>query len=157
MTTRHFGPIPTVQEGQTFASRYELRLSGVHLPLQAGISGSQQEGADSIVLSGGYEDDEDRGDIILYTGHGGRDLDTGKQVADQLLVRQNLALAQSPCSKRRESGSSVSRSQKGQEAAMFFVEGYEILRNDGREKITVKQFRRRRNEGKACAVVLLLG
>ncbi len=38
----------------------------------AGISGSESEGADSIVLSGGYEDDEDLGDEIVYAGHGGR-------------------------------------------------------------------------------------
>jgi len=29
----------------------------------AGISGSEREGADSIVLSGGYEDDQDFGDL----------------------------------------------------------------------------------------------
>ncbi|MGN6430905.1 MAG: YDG/SRA domain-containing protein [Gaiellaceae bacterium] len=27
---------------------------------------------DSIVISGGYEDDEDYGDLIVYTGAGGR-------------------------------------------------------------------------------------
>ncbi|MBC8152438.1 MAG: HNH endonuclease, partial [Bacteroidetes bacterium] len=74
-------------------NRYFLSQYGVHRPLQAGISGSQTEGADSIVLSGGYEDDEDNGDTIIYTGHGGRSIETGVQVADQHLVRQNLALA----------------------------------------------------------------
>lgn len=61
----------------------------------AGISGSEKEGADSIVLSGGYEDDEDLGDEIVYTGHGGRDSESGKQVAHQHLTRGNLALAHS--------------------------------------------------------------
>jgi len=37
-------------------------------------------GADSIVFSGGYEDDEHRGDEIIYTGHGGRDPNTGQGV-----------------------------------------------------------------------------
>jgi putative restriction endonuclease len=45
------------------------------------------------VVSGGYEDDEDFGDELLYTGHGGNDAETHKQVADQELTRQNLALA----------------------------------------------------------------
>ena len=65
----------------------------MHAPRQAGISGSQREGADSIVLSGKYEDDEDHGNLIVYTGHGGRDPESGKQVTDQELVRNNLALA----------------------------------------------------------------
>jgi putative restriction endonuclease len=63
--------------------------------LIAGISGSEKEGADSIVLSGGYEDDEDLGDEIVYTGHGGRDTESRRQVADQRLTRGNLALAHS--------------------------------------------------------------
>lgn len=33
--------------------------------------------------------------MIIYTGYGGRSLDTGKQVTDQLLTRQNLALVKS--------------------------------------------------------------
>ncbi len=93
MPTRHFGEIPGTYEGQEFESRIELSIALVHRPRQAGISGSQAEGADSIVLSGGYEDDEDYGDVIIYTGHGGRDLSSGKQIVHQELVRQNLALA----------------------------------------------------------------
>jgi putative restriction endonuclease len=30
-------------------------------------------GAESIVVSGGYKDDKDFGDVIVYTGHGGQD------------------------------------------------------------------------------------
>jgi len=59
----------------------------------AGISGSEKEGADSIVLSGGYEDDEVRGDEIVYTGQGGRNVQTGRQVADQNIRGGNRALA----------------------------------------------------------------
>jgi putative restriction endonuclease len=70
-----------------------VAAAGIHRPLQAGISGSASEGADSIVVSGGYEDDEDHGDELIYTGHGGNDPGSGKQVADQLLTRQNMALA----------------------------------------------------------------
>jgi putative restriction endonuclease len=65
----------------------------VHRQNQAGISGTEKSGAESIVVSGGYEDDIDDGDIVVYTGHGGRDPNTGKQIADQELTRGNLALA----------------------------------------------------------------
>lgn len=68
---------------------------GVHRHLQAGIAGSQKEGAESIVLSGGYEDDEDFGDTIIYTGYGGRDSETGQQTHDQPFNRWNRALAYS--------------------------------------------------------------
>jgi putative restriction endonuclease len=44
---------------------------------------------------GGYEDDEDLGDEIVYTGHGGRDAESRRQVAHQRLTRGNLALAHS--------------------------------------------------------------
>ncbi len=37
------------------------------------------------MVSGGYVDDKDYGDTIVYTGHGGRDSDTGRQVRDQEL------------------------------------------------------------------------
>lgn len=90
---RFFGEIPGVPPGTEFADRAAVREAGVHLPTQAGISGSQAEGADSIVLSGGYEDDRDYGDVIIYTGQGGNDTSTKKQVAHQELTRGNLALA----------------------------------------------------------------
>ena len=93
MSPRLFGAIPGITEGAPFASRLDLRNAKIHPPLQAGISGSGSEGADSIVLSGGYEDDHDEGNVIVYTGEGGRDPATGKQVAHQQLVRGNLALA----------------------------------------------------------------
>ena len=88
---RVFGHIEGVFEGQVFNNRLELSSIGVHRPIQAGISGSQNEGADSIVISGGYEDDEDYGDVIIYTGQGGQE--NGRQVADQRLTRGNAALA----------------------------------------------------------------
>src|SRR4051794_39007349 len=77
---RVFGHIPGYPEGSHFESRVELSEAGVHRAPVAGISGSEREGADSIVLSGGYEDDLDFGDEIVYTGHGGRDQETGRQV-----------------------------------------------------------------------------
>jgi putative restriction endonuclease len=88
-----FGEIPGYPPGSTFEDRRELFESGVHRQTQAGISGRADEGAESIVLSGGYVDDEDHGNVIIYTGAGGnRD---GRQVANQQLNRFNLALANS--------------------------------------------------------------
>ena len=95
MPNRIFGHIPGYPEGSGFESRAELSEAGVHRPTVAGISGSEREGTDSIVLSGGYEDDADFGDEIVYTGHGGRDQETGRQVADQSFSRGNRALAYS--------------------------------------------------------------
>ncbi len=95
MAGRVFGEISGQSPGSTFTDRDALARLGVHRPTQAGISGSEEEGADSIVVSGGYEDDEDFGDVIVYTGHGGNDPSTGKQAADQELKRGNLALAKS--------------------------------------------------------------
>lgn len=91
--SRIFGEIANYPEGNEFVNRKELSKAGIHRPMQAGISGSANEGADSIVLSGGYEDDLDYGVVIIYTGHGGRDEVSGKQNSNQELVRQNLALA----------------------------------------------------------------
>lgn len=93
MPDRVFGEIPGISVGTLFADRKALSRAGVHRPTQAGISGAEDEGADSIVLSGGYEDDKDDGDVIIYTGHGGQDPVSRKQVADQKLRRKNQALA----------------------------------------------------------------
>lgn len=93
MAPRVFGPIHGVPVGTTFPNRKMLSQSRVHRPTMAGIAGSGVEGAESIVASGGYEDDLDEGDVLTYTGQGGNDPSTGKQVADQTLTRGNLALA----------------------------------------------------------------
>jgi putative restriction endonuclease len=91
-----FGHVPRVKLGQSFHNRTELSKALVHPPTQAGIAGNQSEGAaSSIVLNGGYEDDQDYFEEIVYTGHGGRDESTGRQVSDQTLTKQNLHLARS--------------------------------------------------------------
>jgi len=90
---RFFGTPDGVQPGQYFADRRELHEAFVHRPLQAGISGTGSDGADSIVVSGGYVDDEDYGSYIIYTGHGGNDPSSKRQVADQTPdARGNAAL-----------------------------------------------------------------
>lgn len=89
---RQFGEIEGYVAGTEFASRAELSVSGIHRPTQAGISGSETEGADSIVVSGGYEDDEDYGDYLIYGGQAGFDPNTRQQNEDAELSRGNLAL-----------------------------------------------------------------
>jgi len=86
-----FGALEGIEVGQIFNARRDLADAGVHAPLMAGIWGAQ-EGAYSIVLSGGYEDDVDDLDYILYTGQGGQDTPGGKQVADQEFTKGNKGL-----------------------------------------------------------------
>jgi len=78
---------------QTFDNREELYNAGLHNSWQKGI-GKAKDGSGnmSIVLSGGYVDDRDFGSTIIYTGEGGRDPSTGKQVADQTITGGNKDL-----------------------------------------------------------------
>ena len=87
-----FGNIENIEVGQIFENREMLSKARIHGPTMAGIWGRESEGACSIVLSGGYEDDIDELDYIFYTGQGGQDIPGGKQVADQEFVRGNKAL-----------------------------------------------------------------
>ncbi len=109
----HFGPIPGVDVGMCWKYRIQVSEEGVHRPPVAGIAGKPNEGCQSIVLAGGYEDDVDHGDEFHYTGSGGRDLSGNKRTAeqsfDQELTKMNLAIARS-CSARVDD-------QKGAEAA----------------------------------------
>jgi len=89
---RVFGEIEGTQVGQIFKDRKELAGAGIHTPPMAGIWGSADDGASSIVLSGGYEDDIDDWNNILYTGQGGQDKPGGKQVADQEFTLGNEGL-----------------------------------------------------------------
>jgi putative restriction endonuclease len=61
------GDLPNTSIGDTFASRDALAAAGVHRATEAGITGASHKGAESIVLSGGYPDDRDEGDVIIYT------------------------------------------------------------------------------------------
>lgn len=68
-----FGQIRDEPIGRKYPDRAAVRAAGLHRHEQAGISGNYADGADAIVVSGGYKDDRDHGDWILYTGQGGRD------------------------------------------------------------------------------------
>ncbi|XP_013587843.1 PREDICTED: E3 ubiquitin-protein ligase ORTHRUS 2-like [Brassica oleracea var. oleracea] len=102
----HFGPIPAENDpvrnqgvlvGESWEDRLECRQWGAHFPHVAGIAGQSNYGAQSVALSGGYEDDEDHGEWFLYTGSGGRDLSGNKrtnkdQSFDQKFEKSNEAL-----------------------------------------------------------------
>ena len=66
--TNHRGPVPGVEVGMRWQYRIQASEAGVHRPHVAGIAGREKEGAFSIVLSGGYEDDVDNGEEFFYTG-----------------------------------------------------------------------------------------
>lgn len=83
MTTYTFGDLPGLSEGDVFNNRKALTAAGIHKVIMGGIDGNRWQGAASIVLNGGYVDDFDLGDEIIYTGHGGNDSNTGRQIKDQ--------------------------------------------------------------------------
>lgn len=89
-----FGHVPGVEVGAVFEDRRALAEAGVHRPHVAGICGRADEGAESVVLNGGYVDDEDFGHVVIYTGAGGNDRASKRQVADQTLTRANRALVE---------------------------------------------------------------
>jgi putative restriction endonuclease len=78
-----FGEIAGIEEGHWFEGRKEMMPTSFHRNWGAGIDGNGSEGTAAIVLSGGYEDDFDGGDEIIYTGAGGNAPNTGKQIEDQ--------------------------------------------------------------------------
>jgi len=84
------GEVTGVNEGDLFEDRKALHNANVHRGMQAGIAAK----GTSIVLSGGYEDDIDDWDSIIYTGAGGRKTGSTKQEFDQELTRGNLYLNQ---------------------------------------------------------------
>jgi len=72
--------------GTVYPSRKALSEAGVHAHTYAGISGTKAGGGKSVVLSGGYKDDQDMGNVILYTGTGGQRnsfSQPGPQIEDQ--------------------------------------------------------------------------
>jgi len=76
-----FGEIPGIQEGHWFENRKKMMIGSFHRQWAGGIDGNGKDGVAAIVLSGGYEDDEDWGNVIIYTGAGGNK--SGKQISDQ--------------------------------------------------------------------------
>ncbi|XP_027355396.1 E3 ubiquitin-protein ligase ORTHRUS 2-like [Abrus precatorius] len=104
--TDHFGPITAENDplrnqgvlvGECWNDRLECRQWGAHFVPIGGIAGQSHRGAQSVVLSGGYVDDQDHGEWFLYTGSGGKDLSGNKRTNknhsfDQQFDKYNRAL-----------------------------------------------------------------
>ncbi|KAK7312053.1 hypothetical protein VNO77_35592 [Canavalia gladiata] len=104
--TDHFGPITAENDpirnqgllvGESWKDRQECRQWGAHFITIGGIAGQSNRGAQSVVLSGGYVDDQDHGEWFLYTGSGGKDLSGNKRTNknhsfDQKFDKYNRAL-----------------------------------------------------------------
>ncbi|GAX82589.1 hypothetical protein CEUSTIGMA_g10015.t1 [Chlamydomonas eustigma] len=93
---RH-GHLPGIRVGDSFNSRGEMAILGLHRQILRGIFMPPKTltvGAYAIVLSGVYTDDEDQGDCFWYTGEGGLG-NNGQQVKDQEFTNGNLALRRS--------------------------------------------------------------
>ncbi|KAJ7571199.1 hypothetical protein O6H91_01G154600 [Diphasiastrum complanatum] len=97
---KQVGELPGIHVGDHFFSRAEMVAIGLHKHWLNGIDsievGKNKKVAVSIVMSGGYEDDVDNSEDVIYTGQGGNDL-TGnrRQIKDQEMSRGNLALKNS--------------------------------------------------------------
>ncbi|XP_059639178.1 histone-lysine N-methyltransferase, H3 lysine-9 specific SUVH5-like [Cornus florida] len=92
------GAVPGVRVGDEFQYRVELVLIGMHRRYQDGIDYMTYGGqiiATSIVASGGYDDDLDNADVLIYSGQGGKPVGRDKLPEDQKLVKGNLALKNS--------------------------------------------------------------
>ncbi|VVB01303.1 unnamed protein product [Arabis nemorensis] len=62
--------------------------------LTGSLSSNGEPIATSVIVSGGYEDDDDQGDVIIYTDHGGQDK-IGRQAKHHKLEGENLSLSRS--------------------------------------------------------------
>ncbi|KAI9781943.1 MAG: hypothetical protein M1839_005536 [Geoglossum umbratile] len=102
-----FGHQLRVPIGRWYPGRRGFHDALVHRGLVNGIFGDEEEGAYSVSVSGGYEDDIDEGYKFVFTGEGGRHLSvdpkTGKaknlrtapQTRAQGMKKGNLALKRS--------------------------------------------------------------
>lgn len=92
-----FGEVEGVPEGTLFGGQVEAFDRGVHGNRGKGIAGRFSEGASSVIMSGGYEDDEDHGDYIIYSGEGGRGQDRRPELVGNqtFLASGNAALLRS--------------------------------------------------------------
>lgn len=96
--TYFFGELPGQPVGTVYATRMDAVVAGVHQVPQQGIAGNRDVGCASIVLSGGYDTDQDFGHEIFYTGRGGQNSanKSGPHIEDQTLdVSENAALVRS--------------------------------------------------------------
>ncbi|KAL6841228.1 hypothetical protein ACP4OV_028746 [Aristida adscensionis] len=98
---KRIGTVPGVQIGDIFYFRMELCIIGLHAPSMGGIDymtskfGNEEDPvAICIVSAGGYENEDDDTDVLVYSGQGGINRSTDERY-DQKLERGNLALERS--------------------------------------------------------------
>ncbi|KAI9772274.1 MAG: hypothetical protein M1840_001023 [Geoglossum simile] len=106
-SSKIFGHQPRVPIGRWYSGRRGFHDALVHRGLVNGIFGDEEEGAYSVSVSGGYEDDVDEGYKFVFTGEGGRHLNvdpktgraknlrTAPQTRAQGMKKGNLALKRS--------------------------------------------------------------
>lgn len=90
-----FGHISYYRPGDVLENRLALSRAGLHRPPRTGVSGSEAEGAESIILADQYEDDDFQEAVITYSGSGGRDPRTGRQTTHQEMTGRNRMLRRS--------------------------------------------------------------
>lgn len=123
-------------------------MAGLHAHDIAGISGTASQGADAIVLNGGYPDDADYGNVIVYTGHGGQDPSTKKQIAHQTFADSgNAGLVKSQLD---DLPVRVIRGPKAGEHGP--IDGY---RYDGLYKVVRHWFKTRSDGFQVCQFLLI--
>ncbi|TFY66128.1 hypothetical protein EVG20_g4962 [Dentipellis fragilis] len=109
--------------GQTWRKRKEAAEAGIHRQVYAGIWAGKNY-AYSVVISGGYDDDSDEGETILYTGSGGRSRNQGPfggnspQTEDQSFAYRSNAALLSSC--RRMQPVRVIRGLYDEEAKLYY-------------------------------------
>uniref|UniRef100_A0A804QNB0 Histone-lysine N-methyltransferase, H3 lysine-9 specific SUVH1 n=1 Tax=Zea mays TaxID=4577 RepID=A0A804QNB0_MAIZE len=98
---KRVGTVPGVEIGDIFYFRMELCVIGLHAPSMGGIDymttkfGKDEDSvAICIVSAGGYENEDDDTDVLVYSGQGGNNRNTEER-HDQKLERGNLALERS--------------------------------------------------------------
>ncbi|KAJ6797495.1 histone-lysine N-methyltransferase, H3 lysine-9 specific SUVH1-like [Iris pallida] len=102
-TAKSVGAVPGVEVGDMFYFRFEMLLVGLHSQVMAGIDrmtarfGNEEDTvAIGIVSAGGYENEEEDVDALIYSGQGGSSGRNDKKIFDdQKLERGNLALERS--------------------------------------------------------------
>ena len=121
------GSVPGVEIGDEFHYRIELNIIGLHRQIQGGIDYVKHDGlilATSVVASGGYTDDLDNSDSLIYTGQGGNVMNTGKEPEDQKLERGNLALKNSM---QERNPVRVIRGYDSSDGKMYFYDGLYVV------------------------------
>ncbi|GAU29283.1 hypothetical protein TSUD_226540 [Trifolium subterraneum] len=147
------GSVPGVEVGDEFQYRIELNIIGLHRQIQGGIDYMKHKNkvlATSIVASGGYSDELDNTDVLIYTGQGGNVMTSDKDPEDQKLERGNLALKNSSEEKNpvrviRGSESSDGKSRIYVYDGLYLVESY--WQEMGSHGKLVYKFRLRRISG----------